>query len=442
MNRIIGILAMTLLIVTMLTATATLGGTIYVDDDGGEDYTNIQDAVTAASESDTIYVYSGIYYENVAVDKTITLMGENRDTTIVDGGGSGHVVYITADGVNISRLTVTNSGASSDAGIKIDNANYCCIENINASTNNGYGINCYYADNCLFINNYIVDNLVIGIYAYGGSNNEFAHNYVANNPYNGIQLADSGVLGPNWIHDNSFIGNGSPSAVTAGIFLWGSGSKNNLIENNLCDGNSDGIHFRAYGITGNIIRGNTISNSTGAGVRYTHSAGPNTFYHNNFINNAIDLAGAISTDIWDDGYPSGGNYWDTYTGMDNYSGPNQDIPGSDGVGDTVYIVTGGGQDNYPLMDPWSIVVPPIEAIEDVIEDVEALNLPQGIETSVLSKLDSATNALEKDKTTAAANILNACINQIEAQRGKKLTNEEADSLIAAIEQIINNINNE
>lgn len=354
MNRIIGILPMTLFIVTMLTVTATFGSTIYVDDDGGEDYTNIQSAVTAASADDTIYVYSGTYYENVTVDKTITIMGEKRDTTIIDGGGSGNVVYITADGVNISGLTITNSGTSASAGIKIDNADNCCVENVNASDNNCDGIVLNCADNCLIIHNCIVDNSGLGIYAYRGSNNEFAYNYVANNPNNGIQLADTGVSGPNWIHDNSFIGNGSPSAPSAGIFLWGSGSQNNLIENNLCDGNSDGIHFRAYEIKGNVIRGNTIINSTGAGVRYTHLvAGPNTFYHNNFIDNATHLVGTGSTEVWDDGYPSGGNYWNTYTGMDNNSGPDQDISGSDGIGDTTFIVTGKGRDNYPLMDPWS-----------------------------------------------------------------------------------------
>jgi hypothetical protein len=54
---------------------------------------------------------------------------------------------------------------------------------------------------------------------------------------------------------------------------------------------------------------------------------------------------------WDDGYPSGGNYWSDYTGVDLYSGVNQDEPGSDRIGDTPYVFD-YHQDNYPLMEPW------------------------------------------------------------------------------------------
>jgi hypothetical protein len=60
---------------------------------------------------------------------------------------------------------------------------------------------------------------------------------------------------------------------------------------------------------------------------------------------------------WDDGYPSGGNYWSYYAGSDLYNGPNQDIPGSDGIGDSPYKV-GIEYDHYPLMNPWT----PIEAV--------------------------------------------------------------------------------
>lgn len=64
---------------------------------------------------------------------------------------------------------------------------------------------------------------------------------------------------------------------------------------------------------------------------------------------AIDASSAVN--IWDDGYPSGGNFWSDYTGTDNFSGPGQDIPGSDGIGDTPYAFV-GAQDNYPLMRPF------------------------------------------------------------------------------------------
>ena len=56
--------------------------------------------------------------------------------------------------------------------------------------------------------------------------------------------------------------------------------------------------------------------------------------------------------FWDNSYPSGGNYWSDYTGVDLYWGPNQDQPGSDGIGDTPYIIDDDNQDNYPFMSEY------------------------------------------------------------------------------------------
>jgi hypothetical protein len=56
--------------------------------------------------------------------------------------------------------------------------------------------------------------------------------------------------------------------------------------------------------------------------------------------------------VWDDGYPSGGNYWSDYTGVDIKKGENQDQPGSDGMGDTPYVINANNRDRYPLMNPY------------------------------------------------------------------------------------------
>jgi len=81
------------------------------------------------------------------------------------------------------------------------------------------------------------------------------------------------------------------------------------------------------------------------------------FYHNNFVNN--NEYDDYCSNTWDNGYPDGGNYWDGYTGVDEYSGPDQDQPGSDGIGDTPYDIPGGYvQDRYPLMLP--VETPPNE----------------------------------------------------------------------------------
>ena len=75
-------------------------------------------------------------------------------------------------------------------------------------------------------------------------------------------------------------------------------------------------------------------------------------YHNDFISDqgwVIDGA----TLAWDDGYPEGGNYWSNYTGVDLFSGPGQNVPGADGLGDTPFVLDLLDIDHYPLMTPWS-----------------------------------------------------------------------------------------
>ncbi len=87
----------------------------------------------------------------------------------------------------------------------------------------------------------------------------------------------------------------------------------------------------------------------------------NHIYHNDLINNTDQarIYPASYTNYWDNGYPSGGNYWSDYAGVDSYSGPDQDVPGSDGKGDTPYVLDANNRDNYPLMTPWGAVPPAV-----------------------------------------------------------------------------------
>src|SRR6266566_3978472 len=100
-------------------------------------------------------------------------------------------------------------------------------------------------------------------------------------------------------------------------------------------------------ITGNNIQ----SNQQGVVLKITTNV---QVFHNNFLNNTVQATDVNSTlNVWDNGYPSGGNYWSDYTGVDNCSGPNQDVcPSPDGIGDTPYIFS-YNQDNYPLMNMYS-----------------------------------------------------------------------------------------
>jgi hypothetical protein len=90
------------------------------------------------------------------------------------------------------------------------------------------------------------------------------------------------------------------------------------------------------------------------GILCEPNSNENAIYHNNFINNTIQTY-YHENDYWDNGYPSGGNYWDDYDGWDALHGPNQDIGGGDGISDTPYnIPWDSNPDRYPLMHPYSL----------------------------------------------------------------------------------------
>ncbi|MEE9115678.1 MAG: NosD domain-containing protein, partial [Thermoplasmata archaeon] len=83
----------------------------------------------------------------------------------------------------------------------------------------------------------------------------------------------------------------------------------------------------------------------------------NRIYHNRLIGNTMQAYDSSDTNQWDNGYPSGGNYWSDYAGYDVFSGLNQDTPGSDGLGDTPYVIDSDSIDRYPLMTPFQLIGP-------------------------------------------------------------------------------------
>ena len=74
-----------------------------------DDYTTIKEAIDNAASGDTIYVKKGVYHENLGIDKRVSLIGEDRNSTIIDGAPSEGYrvpVSIKCDGVNISGFTL------------------------------------------------------------------------------------------------------------------------------------------------------------------------------------------------------------------------------------------------------------------------------------------------------------------------------------------------
>ncbi|MCD6572558.1 MAG: hypothetical protein J7K95_00485, partial [Thermoplasmata archaeon] len=84
------------------------GRTLYVGGSGPNNYTHIQDAIDNASNGDTIFVYSGIYYENVVVNKSIELRGENAKETIIDGMKKNKTIFIITSNISVYNFTIKN----------------------------------------------------------------------------------------------------------------------------------------------------------------------------------------------------------------------------------------------------------------------------------------------------------------------------------------------
>ncbi|MFO8109492.1 MAG: PQQ-binding-like beta-propeller repeat protein [Thermoplasmata archaeon] len=140
---------------------------------------------------------------------------------------------------------------------------------------------------------------------------------------------------------------------TAGILL-GFSNGNTFSYNNASNNILYGIYVRYS--NDNMFTNNIFSHNGDSGVSLEYNSNGNLFYNNNFINNTYG-ATDWGENIWNASYPTGGNYWSDYNGYDNFSGPNQDQPGGDGIGDTTYsIVNGIGVDEYPLMEPWSMEI--------------------------------------------------------------------------------------
>ncbi|MBN2603869.1 MAG: right-handed parallel beta-helix repeat-containing protein [Candidatus Thermoplasmatota archaeon] len=188
-----------------------------------------------------------------------------------------------------------------------------------------------------------------------------------------------GCINLYWDSDNSVVKNNVVAAKNkdfSAIFLQGPSnvtiSYNSVVGNNkgISLINSDGntiyrniLKDNDWGIFEISSDDNTIFENVieGCSVMGLKLYGDNSrIYHNNFINNSEHAYGS-SPNIFDDGYPSGGNYWDDYDGEDYYQGPGQNITGSDGIGDIPYYIPGGpNRDNYPLMDPYDLNPPTIE----------------------------------------------------------------------------------
>jgi nitrous oxidase accessory protein len=394
------------ILVLLLAGSAGAAATLTVCPSGCV-YSNIQSAIDAASNGDTILVQSGTYNENVNVDKQLTLRGIGMP--VVNAGGSENAITLAADGIRLEGFTATGGGHNvGDAGILITSNNNTLSGN-NASSNNNDGIHLYSSSNNT-INGNKASNNIFGINVEFSDSNTFSANNANLNDY-GIRLyssIDNTLSGNNAnsnIHDgitfdtssnNMLLGNNASSNIGNGIHL--SSSSKNMLSNNNASNNENGLLFDSssdnmlssnnasnnnngimlYYSNNNTMSGNNASSNTYSGIRlsfsndntlsgnnvwnnsygiFLYSSSKNTIYNNYFnnTNNAIDIGGGINnwnitkqlgTNIIGGPY-LGGNFWSNYAGVD--------ING-DGLGDTLIPYNNSGSiknsgDYLPLTLP-------------------------------------------------------------------------------------------
>lgn len=231
-----------------------------VDDDLVADFSRIQEALNAASSGDRIFVRNGTYNENVVIDKSISLVGENKEAAVVNGSGAGTVVKISANDVIVTNFTIRNAGrtwgahpgsgfpdscilADSVSSIQVSDNIFMeaavCVwiafsSSVSASNNiilhGVYGGVIGYASQQVSISSNLVDNCgLMGIHLDGYSSGcTIAGNTVTNN-VEGLELELGSAM--NWIMDNNFTSN------SVGIVLNGCSAHNvflrNIMTNNM-----------------------------------------------------------------------------------------------------------------------------------------------------------------------------------------------------------------
>jgi len=290
------------------------GHWLYVGGNGPGNYTRIQDAIDNSSDGDTVFVYddSSPYFELLYINLSIYLIGENKETTIINGINNTPpygIINIHTDGVYISGFTIQNSGWD---GVFLNQSTSNVITN-NIFRNNHYG----------------------GVSSVRSARNTISYNTFKNNFY-GIQL---GSRTDDTIVSNNYISNNAGGIWTGEYFT---ATRRNHIVNNTIENNGEGIllftndeiiesnniskNYRgidADHTTGNLIIKNTIErNRVGLffnqggnniiknnNIRFNHRgillliSSQNEIISNNFILNFKNAGGFESTNTWDQ------NYW-------------------------------------------------------------------------------------------------------------------------------------
>lgn len=209
-------------------------GTIVVP---SPEYETIQKAINAANPGDVIEVTHGTYYENLIVNTSVSIIGEDRANTVIDGGGKGNVVNIIRSNVTVSGFTIQNGkqGNWPVSGISI-RGNSVVVNNT-LLRNNYYGLQLTNSSNCKIFNNIIMNSSTAGIYVHDGSNdNVFFQNTIENNVIGLYTYSPS-----NTFYHNNFINNTKQCSAMPPVILDNGAEGNYWSDYDGSDTNLDGI---------------------------------------------------------------------------------------------------------------------------------------------------------------------------------------------------------
>lgn len=272
---------------------------------------------------------------------------------------AGYVALINSTSIIVKGLTLRNNFQ----GILLAFTNNSKIENVTLSEHE-CGMVLYFSEN-----NTISHSRINGCWRNVLINSSSNNTFVSNNVTSGsicnlfLESSDNNLVANNII-SSSFYG-------TGGLGLGMRECDNNLIYGNILSDNIN-CNLAIVDSSNNTLRNNTIQNSL-LGITIESSSANriynnlitknihgmqvlwnktenNRIHHNNFVdNNKHAYLQGPSTNVWDDDYPSGGNFWSDYNGTDLYSGPYQNLTGSDGIGDIPYNIDTNNIDGYPLI---------------------------------------------------------------------------------------------
>ncbi len=313
-------------------AAYTITSIITVNASGGADYTRIQDAINASNDGDTILVQSGTYYENVDVNKQLTLRGVDTGggKPVVIAGGTGSAITLSAGWSTLEGFAAKNSGNNwQDAGIRI-NSNNNIVKN-NLASDNYHGIELFNGNNNTLSGNTMIGNMY-NFWLNGYYNSDFDNqidysNTVDGKPIYYVKNAKNTVYdsstnaGTFYCIDclNVTIKNMKLLKNEVGIFFMNTtGSR---IQNVTASNNSFGIIMALS--SNNTLSGNNASNNYHVGI-HMDSSSNNTLSGNNASNNygGIDILSSSNNTL------SGNNASNNEEGIILFSSGNNTLSGN------------------------------------------------------------------------------------------------------------------